>query len=316
MIPLILSQLALPLALILWLGLRPLRNRVGFWLQVLAAAFAVAALALAGMGLPWWLPLLYALLLVVAAVAGHPRVQARTWPARATAWIGVIAMTGLGVLFGALAAWALAGRAPSAAEPVQLGFPFRSGEYLVVNGGSTLPVNFHLETLDLDVPGHRSYHGQSYGVDLVKVDRWGLRASGVLPRDPRSYAIFGEPVYAPCAGTVVGARDGLPDLPVPEVDRINMTGNFVLLRCAQADVLLAHLREGTVRVREGEKIAVGAPLGQIGNSGNTSEPHLHIHAQRPGTAERPFSGAPLPIEFNGRFLVRNDRVDAAAQLSK
>jgi murein DD-endopeptidase MepM/ murein hydrolase activator NlpD len=48
-------------------------------------------------------------------------------------------------------------------------------------------------------------------------------------------------------------------------------------------------------------------IAQVGNSGNTSEPHLHINAQVSGTANAPFSGAPIPIRINGRYLVRNDR---------
>jgi hypothetical protein len=46
----------------------------------------------------------------------------------------------------------------------------------------------------------------------------------------------------------------------------------------------------------------------VGNSGNSDEPHLHIHAQRPGVLWDPFKGDPLPMRFEGRFLVRNDRI--------
>lgn len=51
-------------------------------------------------------------------------------------------------------------------------------------------------------------------------------------------------------------------------------------------------------------------MGLVGNSGNTGEPHLHIHAQRPGSAIAPLSGEPVPVRFGGRYLVRNDRVRA------
>ena len=57
--------------------------------------------------------------------------------------------------------------------------------------------------------------------------------------------------------------------------------------------------------------AAGAVIGLVGNSGNSHEPHLHVHAQRPAAAgEEPFSGDPLPMRFDGRYLVRNDRVFA------
>ena len=49
-------------------------------------------------------------------------------------------------------------------------------------------------------------------------------------------------------------------------------------------------------------------LGAVGNSGNTGEPHLHVHAQRPGPAGAPIAGDPLPIQFDGCFPVRGDRI--------
>lgn len=52
----------------------------------------------------------------------------------------------------------------------------------------------------------------------------------------------------------------------------------------------------------------GGELGEAGNSGNTDEPHLHVHAQRPGRIWDLFNGDPLPIRVDGRYLVRNDRV--------
>jgi len=51
----------------------------------------------------------------------------------------------------------------------------------------------------------------------------------------------------------------------------------------------------------------GQAVGAVGNTGNTSEPHLHIHAQQRGTATELFSGNPLPVRFDRQFLVRNDR---------
>jgi hypothetical protein len=55
---------------------------------------------------------------------------------------------------------------------------------------------------------------------------------------------------------------------------------------------------------------VGEPLGRIGNTGNTGEPHLPIHAQRPGTGDAPLSGEPLPIRFGATYPSRNTRIRA------
>jgi len=130
-----------------------------------------------------------------------------------------------------------------------------------------------------------------------------------MPADPGRYRIFGMPVLAPCAGEVVVAVDGLQDMRVPEQDERHMAGNHVILRCAGADIVLGHFRSGSLSVRVGTRVEPGAVIGEVGNSGASSEPHLHIHAQAPGTPEAPFSGAPIPIRIAGRFLLRNTLLD-------
>ncbi len=230
-----------------------------------------------------------------------------TLPATPSAWAVAIVFTALGVAsaYGILIAWRSRAAPPAV---VNLAFPLGTGRYLVVNGGSGSSTNAHLETLDASKPRFREWRGQSYGVDLVQLDGLGLRAKGLQPADPRAYRIYGARVLAPCAGRVLLAVDGLPDMQVPETDRKHMAGNHVLLRCAEADVLLGHLRPGTVQVRAGDAVATGVWIGAVGNSGNTGEPHLHVHAQRPGPAGTPIGGDPLPFVFDGHFPLRGDRI--------
>ena len=57
-------------------------------------------------------------------------------------------------------------------------------------------------------------------------------------------------------------------------------------------------------------------LGEVGNSGNSDEPHLHVHAQRPGRPWDLFTADPLPVRFDGRYLVRNDRVTGPPRRSE
>lgn len=85
-------------------------------------------------------------------------------------------------------------------------------------------------------------------------------------------------------------------------------GNHVILDCGEFVVLLAHLRQGSVQVTVGQTVGKAQVIGQVGNSGNTSEPHLHIHAQRRGAAGTPLSGEPLWVLFETGFLVRNQIV--------
>jgi hypothetical protein len=207
-----------------------------------------------------------------------------------------------------MAATAWSGRRPAPGIVVELAAPLRGGAYLVTSGGSSINVNAHNRTLAPTTPRMAAHRGQSYGVDLIMIDRLGLRASGLRPRAPTEYRIFNQPVYAPCAGVIASAVDRFPDLPIPQMDTVSLAGNHVLLACGDAVIALAHLRRGSVVVRVGQRVAEGAHVGNVGNSGNTGEPHLHIHAQRAGSAESPLSGEPLQLRIDGRYLVRNDRV--------
>lgn len=309
MTPLFWAQFALPLVLIAWIGFAPPRSRFGFCSQLIGSAMTLWAMALLGVWLlpPWWAPYAFGLAL---AAAGLRRIRPFAYRLPVT-WGGWV-VAGLFVALGAASAYgiviALRSRTAPPVRAVPLAFPLEPGVYLVVNGGSDINTNAHLMTLDASIPRFREWRGQSYGVDIVKLGAFGLRARGVLPADPGAYRIHGARVLAPCAGQVVFAVDGLPDMQVPEVDRDHLAGNHVMLRCAGADVLLGHLRPGSVQVPAGATVAVGDWLGAAGNSGNTGEPHLHVHAQTPGPAGAPLGGDPLPILFGGRFPVRGDRI--------
>lgn len=314
MIFIVALQLALPLLLISWVALYPPRSALGFWAQATATATALLAIALTGLWLfpPWWATWVFAGLLILAIGIGwrrHHRFASRL-PSGWLAWVFMTVFVGLGGWGAYQSAMALAGRTPQPGTVVELAFPLKNGTYLVVNGGSRINVNAHLMTLDTTVPRFHAYRGQSYGVDIVKLDSWGLRASGLLPAEPSAYAIYGVPVYAPCAGQVIATQDGLPDMKVPQVDREHMAGNYLLLRCKSADVLLGHFKPGSLKVSLGNHVSVGQAIGAVGNTGNTGEPHLHIHAQQPGSVSEPLSGKPLPMRFEGRYLVRNDRLAA------
>ena len=318
MIPLFLLQFAIPLALIGWIALVPPRTLFGFWVQVVASTAALWAMALLGIWLlpPWWGAYAFGVALAAATGIGlwRRRPFALALPVTWGAWIATVLFVAVGVLSAYGIAVALRSRSAPPERAVTLAFPLEHGTYLVVNGGSDIQTNAHLMTLDTSIPRFREWRGQSYGVDIVKLDAFGLRARGVLPADPKAYGIYGARVLAPCAGLVVLAVDGLPDMRVPEVDRDHLAGNHVMLRCVDpntnADVLLGHLRPGSVRVRAGASVAVGDWLGSAGNSGNTGEPHLHVHAQRPGPAGAPLGGDPLPVLFGGRFPVRGDRIES------
>lgn len=305
-------QTLLPLSLVLWLALLPPRNLAGFLLLSLAAVLLILMAALQGVWVfpPWWVPYLLALSLVSAVTLHLIRAPDRPGlPASRFGYLTAAVLVGIAGFSGTQSWEAISARQLPEGQVMDLGWPLAPGIYLVANGGASPSINAHAALIDPSHPLHAGFGGSGYGVDLIAVDRWGFRATGIQPSEPAAYAIFGIPVLAPCAGEVVVAVRDRPDMPVPMVDEGYPAGNHVLLRCAGVDILLGHFRQDSLRVETGENVYVGQQIGEVGNSGKSSEPHLHIHAQLPGTPERPFSGAPIPIRFNGRFLVRNDIVD-------
>lgn len=313
MLPLLLLQVVLPLGLVVWLGLAPAKSLAAYTVQAAAAGLVLFALTLAGlwMVLPWWLPLVYLALWLAAIVNRGWRHGFRFLsrrPVTMSAWAVLLAMFALGTL-GAVLSWqGLQGRRIAEVRVVDIPLPMGPGIYLVANGGSRRIVNGHMMTLDPAVERFRAYRGQSYGIDLIKIDRFGFRTSGLQPKDPTAYAIYGEPVYSPCNGTVISSRNDRPDMPVPEMDLEVIEGNHVLLDCGGFELLLAHLRPGSVQIEAGGQVNIGEQIGVVGNSGKTGEPHLHISAQLSSENAELLSGQPLAILLDGRFVVRNERV--------
>jgi murein DD-endopeptidase MepM/ murein hydrolase activator NlpD len=181
------------------------------------------------------------------------------------------------------------------------------------------------------VPSHGTHgFGQTYAVDLVPTpegtswpppDRGTGRGTTFLR--PEQFPGFGSPVLAPASGTVVHTlnimRDhrsrigsiGLAYLMVESMFREmigspTMLGNHVVIRMADGThTVCAHLRRGSVRVRAGEQVRAGQQIGRCGNSGNTTEPHLHC--QRQDVADPAFAVG-LPWTLAGRRLPANMEV--------
>lgn len=308
-ISLILSQIIFPLGLLVGLAIAPRRNLLGFCLQALVTAIVLFAITRMGIWMvpPWWTPYLYGLLFVLA-VALRRHQPKRKMPSSRLGWIVIISLVAFGVFAGNEAVRSWAGQFPPPIPAVDLIFPLRSGDYLIVSGGNDIRINPHLKTLDKSVPRFRAYRGNSYAVDIVQVDRFGLRANGIAPSNPADYKIYGQSVFAPCDGKIVTAIDGVRDQKIPEAYPVDRSGNHVILRCGEVDVVLAHFRPQSLAVKTGTTVKVGDRIAEVGNSGASDEPHLHIHVQRPGLSVAPMSGDPHPMRFDGRYLIRGDRV--------
>jgi hypothetical protein len=249
-----------------------------FGLILLAGRWDIAGL---------WTRAALAVLVLLAFAASWRRHARRPWALARPLWrmhgATLLSLALYATAFGYLAA----GLAP-ARSPASLAFPLADGRFVVAQGGNRTLLNHH-----------HAHRRQRHASDIVAVGPAGFRATGAAPADLSRYAVHGAEVVSPCAGTVASVRDGLPDLAPPRRDKANASGNHIVIRCGALLVELAHLRQGSLAHKAGDAVATGERVGAVGNSGNTTEPHLHIHAVDAVT------GDAIEIAFDGEVPVRN-----------
>ncbi len=179
-------------------------------------------------------------------------------------------------------------------QQVSYTLPFK-GVWWVANGGP-----------DASTSHSWGLIGQRYAYDFVITDESGktYRHDG---RRVEDYHAFGAPVLAPADGIVVAVQNRHRDCPWPGmVDPLawSIIGNYVVIRHANGEYsLLAHLRRGSVRVRPGDQVQRGQIVGECGNSGHSSEPHLHFQVQ-----DHPnfFLAASLPVRYSRWCRVKGE----------
>lgn len=200
------------------------------------------------------------------------------------------------LLFAVLNGLAIGSHYPSG-KILDVDFPLRSGTYYVLQGGSSAVTN----------PFH-ALSGSKMAIDIVKLNPFGNRADGIAPRALSAYEIFGETLYSPCEGRIERVRDSLPDNPPGHPDTEHSEGNYVVLRCAEANIFMAHLKRDSIQVAPGNVVTVGQPLAEIGNSGNSLEPHLHISATK--------NSIEIGLQFNGRSLSINSVISRGDEMQR
>ena len=188
------------------------------------------------------------------------------------------------------------------AAVVQLAPPFE-GEWLVLQGGQSPLQNHHL-----------SAYNQWFALDLVKLEK-----GRIFSDETGNAAVWSweQPLMSPADGTVVVAHDAMEDSEGVSVvtDRADAAGNVIVIELdVGLLVVLAHLRQGTLRVSRGDRVRRGDPLALVGNSGNTTMPHLHLQVQTHLDLWDPDNrSVPFAFQPDGRVLARNDRVGAPVQ---
>jgi murein DD-endopeptidase MepM/ murein hydrolase activator NlpD len=145
--------------------------------------------------------------------------------------------------------------------------PFKD-EWTVIWGGDTKELNYHVES-----------QAQKNAFDIVITDTGGksYKTDGIKNED---YYAFGKELFAPCDGEIVLAVDGVKDNKPGEFNPVYIPGNTVIIKTGNNEYLFfAHFKQCSIKVTEGQKVKKGQLLGLCGNSGNSSEPHLHFHLQ-------------------------------------
>jgi murein DD-endopeptidase MepM/ murein hydrolase activator NlpD len=181
------------------------------------------------------------------------------------------------------------------------------------------------------IPSHGTdQFGQRYAFDFMKIEGEGGKARffdgyaakyflwGIPLKECYGY---GEGIYAPFDGTVVKAADGFPERQRVQVvsdlyaaytnsrrflkggtDAQSIAGNYVILGNGEVYALLAHMRNGSVCVKEGQRVKAGEMIGRLGHSGNSTAPHLHFQLM---DGPDPMTAKGLPCAFTTYEVLEN-----------
>lgn len=148
-----------------------------------------------------------------------------------------------------------------------LSLPFK-GKWLVLWGGDTKELNLHHDTPN-----------QKFAFDFLGVDEQQKTHKGEAQVN-EDYFAFGRDVLAPADGNVTDVINGVRDNVPGSMNPYSALGNAVFIQHSEYEVsILAHLKFDSVKVKVGDKVKRGQLIGLCGNSGNSSEPHLHYHLQ-------------------------------------
>lgn len=144
--------------------------------------------------------------------------------------------------------------------------PFKE-EWFVFWGGETSEQNYHMNN-----------ENQQYAYDMLMVkDSSSFKKEGKKNTD---YFVFGKKIIAPCNAKVVKVIKGVKNNIPGELNPKQLTGNTIVLETKKKEyILFAHLKQGSIKVKEGEFVKQGQTIAKCGNSGNSTEPHLHLQLQ-------------------------------------
>jgi hypothetical protein len=163
--------------------------------------------------------------------------------------------------------------------PIVIAPPLRGGRWFVL-GGYAGELGHRRALFPID---NRLAAAQTYAIDWMLLDD--KNYSSHDPLKVEASPCYDQPILAVADGTVVGTLDKfqnqLPNKPEGSERLAYPGGNFIVLQIGKdAYAFYAHLKPGSIKVKEGDKVVKGQEIARLGNSGNTTGPHLHMHITR------------------------------------
>lgn len=194
------------------------------------------------------------------------------------------------------------GSAAVSTGPTLIGPPMRGDRWVAVNGPSNFDRHHRTAIMTFQTSGMRSPAmpiAQRFGTDWMQLDGDGLMVRGDGTRNT-DYYCYNADVLAVADGTVVNVREGVPEgppgneLPV-KITSQNAMGNSIVIDLGDGRFgAYGHLIPGSIRVAVNDKVTKGQVIGKLGNTGNSTGPHLHFHLCN---AHDPVFSEGLPFSF-------------------
>jgi len=168
---------------------------------------------------------------------------------------------------------------------VELELPF-DNEWFVVWGGRTLAENYHASLSD-----------QKFAIDVVQIENGSTFMENGTQNE--NYYCFGDTIFAPGNGQIVEMKNSVEENIPGETNKQQLFGNYVIIDHGNGEYsVLAHFMKNSIVVNVGDFVTKGQTIGLTGNSGNSTEPHLHYHLQNKPSISR---GKGLPAQFRNYY---------------
>ncbi|ERK29508.1 M23 family metallopeptidase [Clostridium intestinale] len=144
---------------------------------------------------------------------------------------------------------------------------------------------------------HATWASERWAYDLV------MEPYNIGSKNLEDYGIYNKDIISPISGTIISSYDNEDDISANTEDFISSEGNHIYIKIDETGtfLLLNHLKKDSILVQVGDHVQEGDIIGKVGNSGSTSEPHLHIHHQRQDPTKTLHStfAEGLPLYFKG-----------------